>query len=64
MRSATAHQTGGQPTPAVRVVANPGKARVGTTNVLIRCLVIGEDFVRIRLEGSGEERELRFKNHR
>jgi hypothetical protein len=34
------------------------KVRVGNTNVLIRCLSIGKDSVRIRLVTSGQEREL------
>ncbi len=34
------------------------RVRVGTTNVLIRCLSIGKNSVRIRLVASGQEREL------
>ncbi len=36
--------------------------RLGETNVAIRCLAIREDSVRIRITGSGEERELRFSD--
>ena len=39
-----------------------GKVRVGKTNVTIRCLAIHPDAVRIRLVGSGEERELRLES--
>ena len=38
--------------------------RVGNTNTLVRCLAIRKDAVLIRLTGSGEERELRFKEPR
>jgi hypothetical protein len=37
-----------------------GKVRVGKTNVTIRCLAIHPEAVRIRVVGSGEERELRL----
>jgi hypothetical protein len=42
-------------------VNEEGKVRVGKTNVTIRCLAIGQDGVRIRIVGTGEERELRLK---
>jgi hypothetical protein len=42
-------------------VNEEGKVRVGKTNVTLRCLAIRQDSVRIRLAGSGEERELRLK---
>jgi hypothetical protein len=42
-------------------VNEEGKVRVGKTNVTIRCLAIHQDSVRIRIIGSGEERELRLK---
>jgi hypothetical protein len=42
-------------------VNEEGKVRVGRTNVAIRCLAIRQDSVRIRIVGSGEERELRLK---
>ncbi len=45
-------------------VGETGKAHIGSSNLLIRCLAIGADFVRIRIETSGEERELRYKNSR
>ncbi len=35
--------------------------KVGATNVTVRCLVIGEDYVRIKVVSSGEEQELRLK---
>ena len=42
-------------------VNEEGKVRVGRTNLLIRCLAIRGDSVRIRVLGSGEELELRFR---
>ena len=42
-------------------VNEEGKVRVGKTNVTIRCLAIRQDAVRIRIVGTGEERELRLK---
>ena len=36
--------------------------QVGKTNLTVRCLAIGEDSVRVRIVGSGEERELRLPN--
>jgi hypothetical protein len=42
-------------------VNEEGKVRVGKTNLTIRCLAIQQDSVRIRIVGSGEERELRLK---
>jgi len=38
-----------------------GKVRVGTTNVNVRCLSIRKDAVRIRLEDSAEEKELKLQ---
>jgi hypothetical protein len=38
-----------------------GKVRVGGTNLLIQCLAITDRSVRVRIVGSGEERELRIK---
>jgi hypothetical protein len=35
--------------------------RVGETNVTVKCLAIGENFARIKLVDTGEERELRLK---
>ena len=43
-------------------VNEEGKVRVGKTNLTIRCLAIRQDSVRIRMVGSGEERELRLKS--
>lgn len=42
-------------------VGESGKVRVGKTNVVVRCLEIRDDSVRIQIVGSGEERELSFK---
>jgi hypothetical protein len=42
-------------------VNEQGRVRVGKTNVTVRCLAIRQDAVRIRIVGSGEERELRLK---
>ncbi len=42
-------------------VNESGNVRVGTTNVNIRCLAIGQDFARIKLLDSGEERDLHLK---
>jgi hypothetical protein len=39
-----------------------GKVRVGTTNISIRCVEIGADLVRIRIEGEETDRELRLKS--
>jgi len=33
---------------------------VGKTNVLVRCLSIGKESVRIRIESSGAEQDLRM----
>src|SRR5262249_48017188 len=38
-----------------------GNVRLGATNVSIRCLAIGQDFARVKLLDSGEEKELRLK---
>lgn len=45
-------------------VGETGKAHIGSSNLLIRCLAITTNSVRVRLENSGEERELHFKNRR
>jgi hypothetical protein len=39
-------------------VGESGKVRVGKTNILVQCLQIRGDSARIRIVGSGEEREL------
>jgi hypothetical protein len=39
-------------------VNEEGKVRVGTSNLTVRCLAIEQDSVRIRIIGTGEEREL------
>jgi hypothetical protein len=57
-----------QPRPVAMInnralgVNEQGRVRVGNTNVLIRCLAIRPDAVRIRIVGSGEERELRLRD--
>jgi hypothetical protein len=43
-------------------VNEEGKVRLGATNVTIRCLAIEERAVRVRIAGSGEERELQIKS--
>ena len=56
-----------QPRPVAMInnralgVNEQGRVRVGNTNVTIRCLAIQPDAVRIRIVGSGEERELRLR---
>jgi hypothetical protein len=42
-------------------VREEGRVRLGKTNVVIRCLAISQDSVRIRVVNSGEEQELRLK---
>jgi len=42
-------------------VNEEGKVRVGQTNVTIRCLAIRQDAARVRIVGTGEERELQLK---
>jgi hypothetical protein len=42
-------------------VNEEAKVRVGRTNVIIRCLAIHGDVVRIRIAGSGDERQLRLR---
>ena len=42
-------------------VQEEGKVRLGTTNVTVRCLAITQNTVRIRIVGTGEERELVLK---
>jgi len=42
-------------------VQEKGTVHVGHTNVVIRCLAIEEDSVRIQIVGSGQQQELRFK---
>jgi hypothetical protein len=55
-----------QPRPVAMInnrtlgVNEQGRVRVGKTNVVIRCLAIRPDAVRIQIIGSGEERELRL----
>ena len=39
-------------------VGESAKVRVGTSNVLVRCLAIGERSVRIQIVDSGKELEL------
>ena len=57
-----------QPRPVAMInnrtlgVNEQGRVRVGNTNVTIRCLAIQPDAVRIRIVGSGEERELRLRD--
>jgi len=43
------------------IVNEDGKVRIGATNVLVRCLAIRQNGVRIRLLASGEEKELLLK---
>jgi hypothetical protein len=56
-----------QPRPVAMInnralgVNEQGRVRVGTTNVIIRCLAIQPDAVRVQIVGSGEERELRLR---
>jgi hypothetical protein len=38
-----------------------GKVRVAKTNILVRCIQIGNDSARIQIIGSGEQRELSLK---
>jgi hypothetical protein len=45
-------------------VGETGKAHIGSSNLLIRCLAITTNSVRVRLEQSGEEQELHFQNRR
>ena len=40
------------------------KVRLGTTNVLVRCLAITDESVRVRILDSGDERELKMKPRR
>lgn len=40
-----------------------GKVRLGPTNATLRCLAIGQDWVRVRVEESGEETELKLKRN-
>lgn len=41
-------------------VSEEGQVRLGATNLTVRCLGIRQDAVKIRIVGSGEERELRL----
>jgi hypothetical protein len=41
-------------------VGESARIRVGKTNVLVRCLSIGKESVRIRIESSGAEQDLRM----
>jgi hypothetical protein len=56
-----------QPRPVAMInnralgVNEQGRVRIGKTNVTVRCLSIRPDAVRIRIIGSGEERELRLR---
>ena len=56
-----------QPRPVAMInnralgVNEQGRVRIGKTNVIIRCLAIRPEAVRIRIVGSGEERELRLR---
>ncbi len=43
-------------------VNEQGRVLVGQTNVLIRCLAISPEAVRVRMVGTGEERELRLRD--
>ena len=40
------------------VAGESGKVRVGSTNITIRCLAIGQNSVRVKVGGTGEELEL------
>jgi hypothetical protein len=42
-------------------VQEEGNVRLGTTNVTVRCLAITQNTVRVRIVGTGEERELVLK---
>jgi hypothetical protein len=42
-------------------VGESGKVRVAKTNILIRCLQIGDDSARIQIVDSGEQQELSLK---
>jgi hypothetical protein len=39
-------------------VGESGKVRVGQTNVLVRCVAIATNSVRVEISGSGETQEL------
>jgi Protein DA1 len=45
-------------------VDESGRVRVGKTNVMVRCLAIEKETVRIRIEGTGVEQELRLASPR
>jgi len=57
-----------QPRPVAMInnrtlgVNEQGRVRIGKTNVTVRCLSIQPESVRIRIVGSGEERELRLRD--
>jgi hypothetical protein len=45
-------------------VGETGRIRVGKTNVLVRCLAIGDHSVRIQIVDSGQLQELQLKAHK
>lgn len=43
-------------------VQEQGSVRVGKTNVILRCLAISQDSVRVKIVSSGQEQQLRIRN--